>query len=351
MAYSNKVNELVAAGSKAYSEKDYDTASDKYGDACAEFHEESGKDDPDLLYLYGKALYQAAVASAGVFGGEVNNAANEEEDNQAEGNDDNDGAFQLEAPMADGEEVPDAPAAEEEDGDKDEDKKEEQGEEQSDNNDNDTQIASGGNSLFEEAWDVLELARALWQDQYDEHPDNKEVLEKLAEVYDLLGEVGLEVENFEQLASDLKQSLALRQKICGDDTSNKLLVESNYKIALSEEYCGNRELAIKYLNTAIDLLTKQDADGDDAKADKEALLLDLRDKLEEIKRDQTDTEAEQMAQLKGLIGSAFGATPEGLLSATTKPAPAAVNDLTSMVKKRKAPKDDKSAKRSKPISK
>ena len=40
-------------------------------------------------------------------------------------------------------------------------------------------------------------------------------------------------------------------------------LESNYKIALSEEYCGNRELAIKYLNTAIDLLTKQDADGED----------------------------------------------------------------------------------------
>lgn len=343
----------MAAGSKAYSEKDYDTAGDKYGEACAEFNSETGKDDPDLLYLYGKALYQAAVASAGVFGGEVNNAANEEEDAEAEDNDD--GAFQLEAPMADGEEVPEAPDAgddkDKQEGDKQDEEKQEGEEEQpADEEGNDTQIGAGGNSLFEEAWDILEMARALWQDEYDEHPDNKQVLEKLAEVYDLLGEVGLEAENFEQLASDLKQSLALRQKICGDDTSNKLLVESNYKIALSEEYCGNRELAIKYLNTAIDLLTNQKADDDEAKADKKALLLDLKDKLDEIMRDQTDTEAEQMAQLKGLIGSAFGATPEGLLSslAAVKPTPAAVNDLTSMVKKRKASKDDKSAKRSKP---
>lgn len=338
MAYSKEITALVAEGSKAYSGKDYEVACDRYSKACETFQQENNRDDPDLLFLYGKALYQLAVATAGVLGAEVATNTNKPASNDDEETE-NSEQFQLEAPMAIGEEVPQAEEEEEEE------KKEEANDEANDENEAEEEPENGGNSLFEEAWDVLEMARSVWQKDYETNPEDPTALKKLAEVYDLLGEVSLEAENFPQLLLDFKQCLEFRQKICKDDPSNELVVEATYKIALSEEYCGNRDLAITYLDKAIALLAQQDGDDAKMKQNKE-LIQDLTTKKEDIKRDQQDEEAEQMAQLKGLIGEAFN--PLGASAPALAPPQAkAVNDLTGMVKKRKAKPSGGEAKKAK----
>ena len=57
--YSTEVAKLISEGSRAYSSKDFDLASEKYGEACEEYSKShQGNEDADLLFLYGKAVFK-----------------------------------------------------------------------------------------------------------------------------------------------------------------------------------------------------------------------------------------------------------------------------------------------------
>lgn len=347
--YSEEITKHIAEGAKFYGLKDFDLAASKYADACALFSEENGKDDADLLLLYGKALFQNGVAKSGVLGGVSDETTAKKPEVVEEEENDN---FQFEEGFAD---ENDGGSQDEEEGQEGEG---EPGEDQPD---------------FEAAWEILDLARSLYEEKVEEHSKEGEKLEipylkkddeqpkleyviatkKLAEVYDLLGEVSLESENFSQAASDLQSCLELRQKLY-DSKVSALVSESHYKLSLALEFSvetpNSRQDAAKHMKSAIDCVRARAAIQTDEAAKKEALelLKDLEERYKELERDpQKDVEAQQMDMIKGLLGEAIGGAAGGAtdLSSLVKKAP--VNDLSSMVKKRKPKGDDKDAKRPK----
>lgn len=354
--YSTEILNLIKEGSQAYSEKDFDQAASKYADACASFNDEHAKDCPDLLLLYGKALFQSGVSKSGVLGGvnaqkEVEKKENEAEDdavNFEEGmaNDESETAVEeneeaegAETGIENGQEEDDGNSAEAEEGDAASE------EEQSD---------------FEAAWEILDLSRALFEDRVsklegaaaeltkpliksdDEEPKSDYIvnLKKLSETYDLLGEVSLESENFPQAAADLASCLKLRQKLY-DSKKSTLISESHYKLSLALEFCLEdptlRKEAAEHMKHAIDSVkARNDVETDkEKKKDNEQLLVELNERYEELKKDpEQELEDQQMNIIKGILGEA---TSDG--SNQTKIASVVqnkVNDLSSMVKKRKA---------------
>lgn len=346
--YSDEITKHIAEGAKLYAAKDFDQAASKYADACAAYNEENGADDADLLLLYGKALFQNGVAKSGVLGG-VGNDTEEKKPNDAD--DEENDNFQFEEGFADDNESP-----ENEDDDHD-DQGGDQGEDQPD---------------FEAAWEILDLARSLYEEKVEETKNGAENLDvpylkkdddestsdyvvavkKLAEVYDLLGEVSLESENFPQAASDLQSCLELRQKLY-DLSKSALVSESHYKLSLALEFSVEnpnlRKEAAHHMKLAIDCVrARAEAQTDEeAKKDAYELLRDLEERYKELEKEpQKEVEAQQMDMIKGLLGEAIGGTAGATdLTSLVKKAP--VNDLSSMVKKRK-PKADQGNEAKKP---
>lgn len=346
--YSDEVTKNITEGAKFYAAKDYDVAASHYADACGTFNEENGADDPDLLLLYGKALFHNGVAKSSVLGGVGNAQTKEKVDNDDnedanKGGDDN---FQFEDGFAEEED--------EDERDNDEDENE---------NENEPNQEPDDQSDFEAAWEILDLARSLFSHNVEELSSEKTKLEtpylkndddqsdspyvaalqKLSETYDLLGEVSLESENFPQAASDLQSCLDLRVQLY-DPKMSALVSESHYKLSLALEFCVDdpelRKKAAAHMKLAIVCVKNRAAAKTDeaAKAETRELLRDLQERYKELEKDpQQEIQVQQMDMIKGLLGEAIGSSgATDLSSMVKKKAPAPVNDLSSMVKKRKA---------------
>lgn len=356
--YSKEILELIKEGSHAFSLKDFDQATSKYADACASFNEEHGKDCPDLLFLYGRALFQSGVSKAGVLGSVTAQKETSKKDTEAE----NDEVNFEEGLAKDEFEV--APEKDEEEDDSG--SQIETGEEAGDD-DNDGADDSDGEAApeeeqsdFEAAWDILDLSRALFEERVsqleesstdltfplikneNEEPKNDYVasLKMLSATYDLLGEVSLESENFPQAAADFASCLKLRLKLYDSNTSC-LISEIHYKLSLALEFCQDdpslRNKAAEHMKLAIESVKERNKIETDEEKQKEneQLLAELDDRYEELKKDpEQELRDQQMNIIKGILGEATSDS-----SKQTKIAPAVqkkVNDLSSMVKKRKA---------------
>lgn len=380
MSYSADISELVAEGAKLYAAKEFDDASEKYAEACEKYSSENGEEDADLLLLYGKSLFQSAVLKSEVFSGA--NGGNREggkEDGSGSGGEkdeqEDDGKFQFcdDAPLAEEEDDEAGPVAAEE---------EESDEEEENHDEEDGEPEEEEQSDFEVAWEILDLTRSLFENQLenvhkqgedlqvpylsrqDEETTNEfvKLTKKLAETYDLLGEVSLEAENFPQSAIDLQKCLELRLKLYNPDNSS-LISESHYKLSLALEFCVEdpnlRSKACEQMRLAIESVKNRNSkETDPAKRkDNDDLVQDLQVRYQELERDPAEEiKNEQMDIIKGILGEPSGedASPVANLvndlssivkKKSNKPA---VNDLTSMVKKRKSsPKDGDSSKRTK----
>lgn len=332
--YSEEVNKFVADGTHALATKEYDNAVSSYAEACTSFNKAENRDDPHLLFLYGKALFQSGVNKSSLLG-QVNQPEPEEEENQG---------F-LESNLVDvgvseqgDEEKPDVeePDAEKPDTEKHESDQDE--EEQPD---------------LEAAWDILDLARNLFQKELqNEKPKPKPVsktapdltycnlLTRLSETYDLLGEVSLETENFPQAASDLELCLELRQDLYEPDSA--LISESHYKLSLALEFCSEPDLrakAAEHVKAALDIVKqrKENETDDEEKKINEEMAGDLEERYEELRQEpQLAIKSEQMDIIKGLLGGV--AEPKAKTSTQ-------INDLSGMVKKRKPKSDDQKNKK------
>lgn len=344
--YSEEVTKNITEGAKFYAAKDYDLAASHYADACGTFNEENGADDPDLLLLYGKALFHNGVAKSSVLGGVGNTQTKEKvDDDNEDANKEGDDNFQFEDGFA------------EEDNDEHDHDENEYGNENEPNEEADDQ------SDFEAAWEILDLARSLFSHNVEELSSEKTNLEtpylkndddqsdspyvtalqKLSETYDLLGEVSLESENFPQAASDLQSCLDLRVQLY-DPKMSALVSESHYKLSLALELCVDdpelRKKAAAHMKLAIVCVKNRSAAKTDeaAKAETRELLRDLQERYKELEKDpQQEIQVHQMDMIKGLLGEAIGSSgATDLSSMVNKKAPAPVNDLSSMVKKRRA---------------
>lgn len=351
--YSKEILDLVNEGSKAFSAKDFDVASSKYADACTAFNTEHDKDCPDLLLLYGKALFQSGVSKSGVLGGVTTNLETPHKE------DDEEDAENFEEGMA----KDDLEIAAEQDEEQDEEQKKEESETEQDGrnglNDDGNELEEEEQSEFEAAWDILDLARALFEERVsgletsnadlkipylksdDEEPSNEYVinLKKLSETYDLLGEVSLESENFPQAAADLESCLKLRQKLF-DSKLSASISESHYKLSLALEFSGEAELrakAAEHVKQAIEVVKVRNEQETDKlqREDNVQLMQELTERYDELKRNpEQELMDQKMNIIKGILGEATSGS-----SGPSAPASAVqnkVNDLSSMVKKRKA---------------
>ncbi|GME81989.1 unnamed protein product [Ambrosiozyma monospora] len=379
--YNDEILKLLQLGAEAYAEKNYELSVELYSEACEKSNVETGQDDPDLLYLYGKSLYENAVSKNGVLGAstaaasEQNAKAQSESSKNVSGPGEKDGEkgmFQFNEQLAEEEDDEEPKKEEEEDDDDDEATppiQEEQDEEENNEDKSEEQTD------FEVAWEILDLTRTIFQGELDEaisklDDSEKEKLSvtpylksdsdkeiqaiespvislkrKLAEVYDLLGDISLETENFKQATQDLNTLVKLRTELY--PFKSGLVTEAYYKLSLALEFCTDDlksiPRAIEAMENTVKSIKERAADPDEKDVDP-SLVTEMELRLSELKKGDEKIKAEKAKIMEDIMGQI--ATPA---ASDSKPA-VAVNDLTSMVKKRK-PKDSAGKKIGKRVKK
>ncbi|KAI8580587.1 hypothetical protein K450DRAFT_236358 [Umbelopsis ramanniana AG] len=330
---SQEILAIIHEGSRAFSLHDYENATDKFGQACELLDNQFGELAPqcaDAYFMYGKALLQNAIQQNSVLG----NAAAEDsaavEDTET-----------LSNPRFHFEGEPDLREVEAEGDDEADD---EEGQED--------QEEEGESDMFNDAWDVLDIARVIYGKD-----SSQEARLKLADVYSCLGDVSLETEKFDQAIPDFQSALSIKQSILDED--NRELAELHYKLALAFEYSTSEQHqaieetrnAVKVLRNRLSTLKeKQLAESGDVKGkgkesnvvidsgrtsdiqkeidEIQELIPDMEVKIEELKNPkQLEAQVDMLKEMLGLKGST------GLPAV---PIPTNVNDLSSLVKKRKA---------------
>ncbi|KAF8459343.1 hypothetical protein BGX38DRAFT_1064731, partial [Terfezia claveryi] len=259
---------LTAKAQKAYSLKNYPEAVSLFAQACeAQALLHGSEDDPrnaHLLYLYGKALYQVAISKSDILGTAADASRKQISAEAAVGdkalsrdldvakkgkvihfegdeNWDNTDSEDGDADAQEGE------AGESKDGDtnnKADDHDHHDDDDDDDGDDDDDDMAA--------AWEVLDLARVLSHKALDPAwtpstpinalttpPTTLPSISELSDIYDLLGEISLESENFPQSILDLRCSLTL--KLFLFPTHHKLVSEAHYKLSLALEFASAME--------------------------------------------------------------------------------------------------------------
>lgn len=320
MGGREEIKHLLAEAAKFYAARDYEKSTNLYSEVNALHDTLTGTSSADYLFLYGKSLFQLALSQSEVFGKDEETAGGESDSDEEESSKKHE-LYQFSETLAEGDEIEKGDDAEQDD--------EEVGGEHPGENEHEGAGDEGQEeepSDFENAWEILELARSV----YEKQPQEPETLRKLSETYDILGEISLETENFPQAKQDFEKCLELRQAVYGTvDATHRLIIESYYKLSLVLEFDPNdAKDCQENLSKAVELLEKRIKEKGAEEGD-DGLLEELKLKLKELKTTEASLNAikhQSMAQIKEALG----------LPSDSKSAPAAVNDLTSMVKKRKS---------------
>ncbi|KZP01730.1 hypothetical protein CALVIDRAFT_16754 [Calocera viscosa TUFC12733] len=358
------IKEYVDLAQRAYALRKYEDAVENYAKALEAFTEKHGENSPesaDLLYKYGKALLENAISQNSALGKEPPAAEVDEDVAPA----DKEGKIII---SGDGED-----AQEEEESD------EEMGEvimegqeavklgEVGDDGDEEDEDQEMGDAEpeddFNAAWEVLDLARAFY-----EKGDNDDAKLKLAETYIALGDISLETEKFDQALSDYTSALKLKTELL--PSSSRQIAEVHYKLTIvCDLTVGKLQEAITHAQAAKDSLEarlallkeaqgkagapaevaepasgkgKESLGNKDqvqiAAMSKEELAAEIKD-IEELKAEMT-AKIDDLKQAPEERESAPDAANRALDELLGGPSGALnnlpVNDLTGMVKKKKA---------------
>ncbi|KZT65782.1 hypothetical protein DAEQUDRAFT_746903 [Daedalea quercina L-15889] len=364
----------IEQAKRAFALRKYEQSVDHYATAlelATTKYGENGPEMADLYFAYGKALLENAITQSSVLGKEQA----EEAVRAVAGDSDTAGPGKFLSFSGDVDEdvesiVPgskeDVPVdlfgeaqktAEREE----EEEEEEEGEEGDDGEPEDD---------FNAAWEVLDLARAIFEKRQDE---NDEVKLKLADTFLALGDVSLETEKFEQAIADYGQALAFKVDLLPQ--SSRQIAEAHYKLSIVLDLTSGRlSEAITHAERALDSVEARLAELRDAlsgqglvkvvadeksdpkgkgKAKGPRLLGD--DAVQDLNQNQMEAEVKELQGLKedlALKVEELKTSPEQTaesapamvaraldseLNAKEPPAavPQTVNDLTSMVKKKK----------------
>lgn len=358
---------------RAFALKKYEQAVEYYATALELQTKRHGEDAPEtanLYFSYGKALLENAISQASVLGKEQPENGDEAEGKPSGTGANGKGPILSFSGDADEGVVLFGQAAiaeeEEEEGDE-EDAEGEDGEPEDD---------------FNAAWEVLELARAIYEKAKDE---DDEVKMKLAETYIALGDVSLETEKFDQAITDYSEGLALKLDLL--PISSRQIAEAHYKLSIVLDLTSGRlSDAILHAEKALEsvdarLLELRDgidgqllpAPSQEATADKkgkgkavgsgvhadsmrhltksqmeaeikecEGLKEDLALKVEELKTTPSEPTESAPAMAARALDAELNAKPVSVPGQL-----AVVNDLTSLVvkKKKKATEVDAPGKR------
>jgi HAT1-interacting factor 1 len=268
------LSELKAQALRAFSLKDYTSASDLYAKACELQSSIIGENNPKnghLLHSYGRSLYEVALKRSDVLGGAP---AQDDKKQKKRGQDLTERGEEAPAGglavIEESEENPAAKAVKagffsitgDENWGTDDDEVE---------TDEDEQGGEGEGEGFALAWEILDLARVMFLKQLatsategkveeptesttpngeankDSAPaptpldeeEIKRIKTALADTYDLLGEVSLESESFVQAAKDLRSSLDLKLELY--PVHSTLITEAHFKLSLALEFSAAGE--------------------------------------------------------------------------------------------------------------
>ncbi len=179
---------LLARGNKAFALGNYEEAADRYAEAVeltAQINRDENPENAELFFLYGRALSKVAINNSQVLGGgEAENLLGEQkttDDIQVQP----DSRFSFAGDAVE-DDVTSSPIIsalifqDEYD--------------EGDIVDEEEEPSAKAEDEFENAWEILDLSRILFEKQLksEEFSDKVKIKRKLAEAYDLLGEVSLE---------------------------------------------------------------------------------------------------------------------------------------------------------------
>lgn len=248
-----------------------------------ETHGEMSAESAALLLKYGESLYLHAVSQSNVIG--KSEDAEAEEPSEA-------GPSSSAAPGQQSNLIQLSDDEDEGDGEDDNDNKEggEPDEESPDDDD------------FGAAWEVVDLAKVIYQKM--EGDDNKL---NLADAHMLLGDIALELETFEDAASEYNSSLEVKKQIL--NPNSRILAEAHFKLAISYELMPGhvkRDDALVHVKAAKEVLEgrlvdlKKRVEGaapveESGKDDKPA----LRERVERLSVEDAN---KQIADIGELIG-------------------------------------------------
>ena len=152
------------------------------------------------------------------------------------------------------------------------------------------------------AWENLETARAIWARQ-----SSTENAEMLASVHMLLGDVNMENEAFENALADYDAALE-HQTVAGFPSDDRRIAELQFKRVFALQFLDRIEDALVAVNAAVDVLQRrraallQEGGVENVKtaADVDAVLEEVKDKVQELETVLEETAATKMA-LKGAM--------------------------------------------------
>ncbi|KAF4765385.1 hypothetical protein N7455_004296 [Penicillium solitum] len=263
-----QLDDLIARAAAKDATKDHDSASELYSQATelqAELNGELSPENADLLYAYGKSLYNVAVSKSDVLGSKVageqqpqSGTASSTNTSSAGSKSTSDSLVQDAIANSMTEKSSSAKRAEREPepteskpffqftGDENfvdsDDEDEETAEQAEDDEEEDDDFAN--------AFEVLDLARVLYLKKLSAAEENdggkgkstvvssdiKHIKERIADTHDLQAEISLEAERFSEAVTDLRTVLELRNSLYPlEDPS---VAECHYKLSLALEFAS-----------------------------------------------------------------------------------------------------------------
>ncbi|CDO68408.1 hypothetical protein BN946_scf184815.g55 [Trametes cinnabarina] len=250
------LEDTIEHAKRAFALKKYEQSVEHYASAleiATKKYGEKAFETAELYFAYGKALLENAIAQSSVLGKQEPDDALLEDSSDAAKS----GAFLSFSGDPDDEQPGEdvavdlfaeaQKAAEELDAaEQEEEEEEDEGEPEDD---------------FNAAWEVLDLARAIYEKQQE---DSDEIKLKLADTYIALGDVSLETEKFDQAITDYSAGLTLKTELL--PLSSRQIAEAHYKLSIVLDLTSGRlGDAITHAERALDSV--------------EARLAELRDAL------------------------------------------------------------------------
>lgn len=369
----------LAQGKRHLLVKDYNEAVTSFATACellSQLYGEVANECGEAYFNYGIALLELARTESGVLGIEGEGEENQDSDEEDEGADKKEEVAAESEPshvenekgnvhVSNEKEMKSSTETESKNADStngtkgSEDEKDKPGEDGDD---------EGDISNLRLAWEMLELAKVIFKRQAE---GNKQMNLKLAEVHLKLGEVGLESETYTQAIEDIKTCLDIQTQNL--DEHDRCIAETRYQLGIAYSLVNDFDEAIGQLNLANQLLEKRveylqgrgkqgstDAEQnenpfytvEDEIAEINALLPDVREKINDMKDFKKETKKALMAGLdnnketkgnsesrQGTSAGSSGAFPVSSQSESdVKPA----SDISHLVRKKRKLEPDSS---------
>ncbi|KAF7116092.1 hypothetical protein CNMCM5793_004013 [Aspergillus hiratsukae] len=262
-AKRGQLEDLIARAAAKDAIKDFNAAAELYSEATelqAELNGELSHDNADLLFAYGKALYNVAVSKSDVLGSKV---AGEPQAQPSElpANSSKSSAH-VPSDSLIGNAIASGIAKQEHSKDSKSSPGKSlnqpffqfSGDENFDDSESEAEEGDGGadgvdddDDDFANAFEVLDLARILYHKKLAAAEEScekgksagllsdvKHIKERLADTYDLQAEISLEGERFTDAVADLRTALDLRQSLFPMEDAS--IAECHYKLSLALEF-------------------------------------------------------------------------------------------------------------------